>query len=544
MAGWEDSPFVWAAQQPRNLQQGTFYETSRGLAMVHKTQAPNSVFSGYHQPRDYPPRFVPQLNIEAVELQRRLIIENLSVSTALPTPVFDSTYGFAEPAPSAGSPVNARTKHNTPYAQSRRLESEYIRFEASMRRLCGETYRHTPQNPLWMQPSLKSGVQCDNQNGENVLKRGREESPQIPVKRTRHSKQHKMMSDRSDRNQTFYGGPYLERLEPHQQESYTHLETLATGGQGTAHLLQTRRTGSLVVCKVIPHTRSYKKHDPELSILRDALPRHPRIISLRSALVSPLQTQLYLDYCSGGDLSSFIEAYHSHSVPCAPWGYSANYIPESFIWHTFLQLTEALAFIHYGYNRTTTSSHQIRPDKWLGVIHRDIKPCNIFLQRAPSHPDHPGPEPYPKIVLADFGLAKKAEAFKDRPTSDEWLGTYIWQPPELPHHSAKGDMWSAGAIMFLMMAGYIPTEDLPDRIENPSLVGNLWKQALTAEKGTSRRGTGMRGYSKGLEWCLKRALAAHWNERMSSLQLFCEIENCRDRVSAGWKELLPWVKGG
>ncbi|KAL8780181.1 MAG: hypothetical protein Q9213_006579 [Squamulea squamosa] len=540
MPAWVDSHCVWNTKQPRKLQQGTFYETSRGLAMVGEMQSPNTVFNGYHQPQDHPPPFVPQLNVEAAELQRRMIIENLSVSTALPTPVFDWTYGFAEPTPLAGSPSNTRTKDITPYAPQPRLESEYVRFEASMRRLCGDTYCHTPQNPFRTQPLLTSDVPVDNQNGTNMLKRGREKSPQLPVKRARHSKRHKMMSNRLGRNQTFYGGPYLEKLELSQQESYTHLKTLATGGQGTAHLLETRRTGSLVVCKVIPHTRSYKKHEPELSVLRDALPRHSRIISLRAALVSPIQTELYLDYCSGGDLSSFVEAYHSHPVQYAPWEYSVNCVPESFIWHAFLQLTEALAFIHYGYNRTAPSSHQIHPDRWLSVIHRDVKPCNIFLQRAPSHPDHPGPEPYPKIVLADFGLAKKAETFDLPPTSDEWLGTYIWQPPELPHHSAKGDTWSAGAIMFLLMTGYIPTENLPNRIGNPSLVGALWRRALIAEKRTPMNGTGMRGYSKGLEWCLKRALASHWNERMSSLQLFCEIEDCRDRVLAGWKELLPW----
>ncbi|KAL9031098.1 MAG: hypothetical protein Q9180_006838, partial [Flavoplaca navasiana] len=118
----------------------------------------------------------------------------------------------------------------------------------------------------------------------------------------------------------------------------------------------------------------------------------------------------------------------------------------------------------------------------------DIKPCNIFLQRAPPHPDHPGPEPYPKIVLADFGLAKQAQKFDEPPTSDNWMGTYVFQPPELPHHSTKGDVWSAGAIIFLMMAGYIPTENLPEHIEEPRVVKDLWFQCVVSEQSNASPG--------------------------------------------------------
>ncbi|KAL8914279.1 MAG: hypothetical protein Q9171_001061 [Xanthocarpia ochracea] len=532
---------MWAAERPRKLQQGTFQETSRGLVIIPEIPSPKPVFGDYRQPLNQPPRFVPQLNKEAAELQMRVIRQSRLVSSAIPSPVLHCTHGSAEPPSSTASTLKAPIGDTIGYPWQRRLESELSRFEASMRRLGhgNRSRRPSLQDPFRTLSSLESGELLHHRLGYNSLKRERERSPQQPAKRPRHCKRYEIISKLPNRDRIFYAGPYLERLEPSQQEQHMHMKLLGTGGEGSAHLLKSRRTGSLVVCKVIPHTRSYKKEESELAFLRDALPPHARIINLRSALVSPFQTQLYLDYCSGGDLSSFIEAYHSHSEPTARGecpSYGFNFIPESFIWHTFLQLTEALAFIHYGYNRIAPLSHQM-----LGVIHRDIKPGNILLQRAPSHPDHPGPEPYPKIVLADFGLAKKAQNFNVPPTSDNWVGTYIWQPPELPHHSAKGDVWSAGAIIFLMMTGYIPTDGLQKSIGAPSLVGSLWRRALLAEKATCMKGTGMHGYSKGLEWCLNRALALNLDRRISSLQLFCEIEDCRDRVSAGWEEIMPCV---
>ncbi|CAL8579532.1 hypothetical protein XPA_005272 [Xanthoria parietina] len=524
MPCWEHPWSVLAAEQPRKLQLGVFQETAQGLAILPDERAP----------------FVPQLNMEGVEMQRRLMKHRPSVSFALPPPVYGRSPVFAAllPSPSLDAPVQAPMDDYIPCGRPRRVESELIRFEASIRRL-----EHGDRSILSRTPSsLESGELLDAQHVSRSLKRERDLSPQPPIKRPRHGDRPDLVSYRPNANKIFYGGPDLMSIDPRLQEQYTPIRPLGTGGQGTAYLLRSRRTESLVACKVIPHPRSENKDESELFFLRDALPPHSRIIGLRSALVTPSHTQLYLDYCSGGDLTSFIEAYESKPQSRGP-RQIRNYIPEPFIWHTFLQLTEALAFIHHGYNCNAPSSRQKTPDKWLSVIHRDIKPSNIFLQRAPWHPDHPGPEPYPKIVLGDFGLAKQADDFTKLPTSDSWMGTFIFQAPELPHHSTKGDVWSVGAIIFLMMTGYLPTENLPETIDNPRVVRDLWWRALVEEKANSPPGHGIQGYSKGLEWCLERALTENPKRRMDSLQLFLAIEDSRARVAAGWDELIPWMEG-
>ncbi|KAL8880944.1 MAG: hypothetical protein Q9198_001748 [Flavoplaca austrocitrina] len=516
---------VMAAGQPRKLQQGTFHETSRGLVMLKDSQVAKT------------PPFSPQMNDDATKMQKKVLRAGSPVSFTLPScfdlPVFvpGRAHGFAVPDSSTATTIKPSFSDNKTLGRSRRDVSELIKFEASIRR-------------LEQGSSLESGEILESHHASQSLKRERELSPPRSFKRVRHSSSQHNIPYPSIDDKIFYGGADLKRIDPESQEEYTLNKTLGYGGQGTAYLLNTCGTGSLVVCKVMPHTRTYKKEESELHFLRNALPRHSRIIGLRSAIVRPHQTQLYLDYCSGGDLSSFIDASDDFAQPTEPWQFPNDLpscIPESFIWHIFLQLTEALAFIHHGYDRNATSSDKVLPDKWLSVIHRDIKPCNIFLQRAPSHPDHPGPEPYPKVVLADFGLAKQARKFDEPPTSDNWMGTYIFQPPELPHHSTKGDVWSAGANIFLMMAGYIPTENLPEHIEEPHVVKDLWFQCLVSEQSNASPGYGMKGYSKGLEWCMQRALTENPRRRSSSLQLLHEIENCRDRMSARWEELVPWL---
>jgi len=82
------------------------------------------------------------------------------------------------------------------------------------------------------------------------------------------------------------------------------------------------------------------------------------------------------------------------------------------------------------------------------ISHRDLKPENILLH---------SPGPYPRILIADFGLA--------RPNAHQETfnvcGTVSYLPPEgvlaldVKHLSYVGmpaDCWSAGVILFIMLS--------------------------------------------------------------------------------------------
>ncbi|KAL9039858.1 MAG: hypothetical protein Q9214_004706, partial [Letrouitia sp. 1 TL-2023] len=289
-----------------------------------------------------------------------------------------------------------------------------------------------------------------------------------------------MLSKGPTYSKQYYSGPSLEPTAWDYFPSHRWVKHLGTGGEGSAHLLEREYDKQVVCCKVIPrHSRHAPVIAKELTIVKDLLGHHDRIIQIHAAIASPRQTEIYMDYCDGGDLHQLISNYYFN--PC----HTPASIPESFIWHAFGQLAEALLYIHHGvspsdlpkqrhhlppsgdgvYNSSSSSSSSssiFRAD-WLSVIHRDIKPANILLRHAPySASHHPGPQPYPRLVLSDFGLALPAASPHALPNSVCSIGTPEWQPPELPVHSTKSDVWAVGAVVWALCSGGPPIKPMPE----------------------------------------------------------------------------------
>lgn len=231
------------------------------------------------------------------------------------------------------------------------------------------------------------------------------------------------------------------------EDNEEDLGLLGEGGNGEVHLVKRKTNSELMACKIL---KSKNSLDQEMQILAQILPFNDRIIQFRKFLVTPFSTQVYYDYCDGGDLNALTQNYLSHNFP----------IPESFIWHCYLQLSEAVAFIHYGYNRQVP---QKTPSitEWRAVIHRDIKPANILL-RLPRDPRPSYERAYPSLVLADFGhasLLPSAGIMECRGLA----GTLDWNPPETPLWSRFGDIWTVGAVL-----SAIATDGTPPIFPYPS----------------------------------------------------------------------------
>lgn len=90
-----------------------------------------------------------------------------------------------------------------------------------------------------------------------------------------------------------------------------------------------------------------------------------------------------------------------------------------------------------------------------GVIHRDLKPDNIFLIRRPTNPDY--------VKILDFGLAKLltgSEGLQHRTSSGSVLGTPHYMAPEQCEGrvtvDGRTDLYSLGCILFHMVTGDLP----------------------------------------------------------------------------------------
>jgi len=84
----------------------------------------------------------------------------------------------------------------------------------------------------------------------------------------------------------------------------------------------------------------------------------------------------------------------------------------------------------------------------VGVVHRDLKPQNLFVSVPPSF----GAPPVVKVL--DFGIAK---VVADARRSTSTLGTPLWMSPEHSDPRATvtpaADVWSLGLLAFWLMTG-------------------------------------------------------------------------------------------
>ena len=148
-----------------------------------------------------------------------------------------------------------------------------------------------------------------------------------------------------------------------------------------------------------------------------------------------------------------------------------------------------------------------------GVIHRDVKPANVFLLEDGT------------VKLLDFGIAKLTTSTLTR--QGDVLGSASYMSPEQVSGSdsvdGRADVWSTGVVLYELLAGRKPFEgetptnvivkilkEDPTPIEN--VVPNLPKQLISVvhrslQKDPTKRIAKAEELSRELQW-IRKALQA------------------------------------
>ncbi|KAL8539001.1 hypothetical protein ACS0TY_000850 [Phlomoides rotata] len=198
---------------------------------------------------------------------------------------------------------------------------------------------------------------------------------------------------------------------------YQLCEELGRGRFGVVHRCYSPISGESAACKSInkhslssdPTDRRCIEFEPKILHLLSAC---PNILRLHNVYEDDGYLHLVTDLCDGGDLFDRLSSGDRFSEPDAAT--------------IFKQLMVAIASCHR-----------------LGVAHRDIKPDNILF-------DSRG-----RLKLADFG---SADLFGVSEMSGV-VGTPYYVAPEVlsgRQYNEKIDVWSAGVILYVMLAGFLP----------------------------------------------------------------------------------------
>lgn len=207
---------------------------------------------------------------------------------------------------------------------------------------------------------------------------------------------------------------------------YTLLEMIGQGGMGVVYRARHAMLRRQTAIKLLPVDRAGEQ----------SLSRFEREAQLTSMLTHPNTVSIYdygrtadgtlyyaMEYLDGTDLETLVNLDGPQ--------------PPGRVIHILRQIAGALEEAH-----------------GVGLIHRDVKPANVFLCNRKGSPD--------LAKVLDFGLVKSLHPPKDAPhiSTDQIIGTPLFMSPEAiaePNKvSPSSDLYGLGALGYYLLTGSPP----------------------------------------------------------------------------------------
>ena len=205
-----------------------------------------------------------------------------------------------------------------------------------------------------------------------------------------------------------------------EKQEYEVKKKIGEGSYGVVYLIYSNITSMYYVQKKIDlkglSKAEIKDTEKEVNLLKKL--DHPNVIKLINGTKSKRYLELIMEYAEKGDL-------YNQLIKQAK---SGKYFPEKIIINWLVQICSALKYIH--------SKH---------IIHRDIKPQNIFLSKKGE------------IKLGDFGVSKTLNNTLEK--AKTFVGTAYYLPPEIideKKYSYEADIWSLGVSFYQLMTFKMP----------------------------------------------------------------------------------------
>jgi serine/threonine protein kinase len=275
---------------------------------------------------------------------------------------------------------------------------------------------------------------------------------------------------------------------------YEILEILGRGGMGVVYRARDKRIGRDVAIKML--TDGFAGNSEMLARFyleagHTGTLRHPNIVTVYDVSDQEGTPYIVMEYLDGTPLDRLIQQ-----------GIEGNPENDAFDLGMRLEVVDqvcsALAYAHR-----------------QGVIHRDVKPANVILQRDGT------------AKLLDFGIARaeRRTGGADITRTGLLIGTPPYMAPERLRNEpfdGRSDIFAAGVLLYQLLTGVLPFSD-----ENNGILDEI------LHKNPPPLSKHLRSYPAQLDEVIARALAKSPNDRyVTADEMAAELKN----IAGGMRE--------